>query len=121
MGGGAGDGCAGALVCNEADECSACGGAGEPCCPGPGSGCDEGFACNDDVCSRCGVDGEPCCPMGNGPRCEAGSSCVPRGGNQGPVCRAECGGRGEPCCETGSGDGCSGAGLQCVDGECVND
>lgn len=116
-----GGGCAGGLVCNDDDECSACGGEGEPCCLGLGSDCDDGLTCSEDVCAGCGADGEPCCPMGDGPRCEEESTCVPTGSDQGPLCQADCGGAGEPCCETENGDGCGNVGLECVDGECVND
>ena len=44
----------------------ACGGPDQACCPGNGTGCGFGLACDAEVCvdDGCGSENEPCCPMG---------------------------------------------------------
>jgi hypothetical protein len=127
------------LVCivsgsGEAERCTPCGGAGQPCCDddacGDGafcddgecvgcgstglscceeSACDDGFNCDDDgFCVACGGDGLACCDEGDA--CGEGLTC-----SQGNQCVA-CGGEGDLCCA--EGDACVGDDLVCNDGEC---
>jgi hypothetical protein len=92
------------------DLCEACGGPGEPCCPG--QACDGGGCCVDNDCvapgascggtaglcsagscagGTCGRPGQPCCPGGIG--CSAPYAvCV-----GGSVCET-CGNSGDRCC-----------------------
>ncbi|MBL8677700.1 MAG: hypothetical protein JNK05_00925 [Myxococcales bacterium] len=74
----------GAGVCDGAGRCTACGGAGDPCC---GAACRAGLECRSGRCDPCGGLSQPCC----GSACRGGLEC--RAGR----CDA-CGSAGERCC-----------------------
>jgi hypothetical protein len=134
------DGWYGALFCPGAGlacdatgsptRCVACGGPGQPCCPGArctgggccydgkcvpaGQDCDldaaRGGFCSNGRCSTCGGDDQLCCGAAGSPDavCHSpGRSC------QGNRC-ATCGGAGEQCCpDPGNAHGSCGSGLVC--------
>ena len=115
-------------VCNDANKCSACGGAGQPCCEGivcDGEACCDqgpnqptcvasGGACSgaDGVCQGGGCNGGTCGLVGQAECIWAGCT-GPYTENNNNICEP-CGGLGQECCDSASGKFC-GAPNVCFD------
>ncbi len=71
------------IACNTTTQyCEACGGEGQQCCPGSGSGCSGGTVCNPgpNLCQMCGKTNTPCCQTGQ--LCEQPLVCNMFGANR---------------------------------------